>query len=374
MNNKCNGRKTEYVAQQMKADILKQKYGRNERLPSSVDFAKKYSVTKETVNMALNRLVSEGLVYRKKGSGTYLSEIVVKNKSIGVCLTLKQEISSAATPTSFAIFEGVLEAAEARGYHPVILSENRLNLKDINALNISGLLLSAVHTSLFMDQLLPLTRKKLPYIFLDRAYWDDDINYVEEYSPGEIYKAVNYLFSLHHKRIACIGFNSEKLIFRNFFIGYEQAMREKGLFDPALTKCVSKNTEDEVKSILGELLALPQRPSVVFLFYWNAFDNLYKALEDFNLNVPDDISLLVISLGALRRNNLEIATLGVTKNYFGKIACNLLLDLIENKISVPVNRKLKLELYRGNSLKDNSCGKRKEQTVSPGREPVFIPG
>ncbi|MDD2480184.1 MAG: GntR family transcriptional regulator, partial [Victivallaceae bacterium] len=352
MNKNHNNNKTEYVVQQIKIDILKQKYKGNERLPSSVNFAQKYSVSKETVNMALNILVSEKLIYRKKGSGTYLSEVAVINKAIGVCLTVQKEISPATTPTSFAIFEGILTTAEARGYHPIILSENRLTLEDIDALNISGLLLSSAHTSLFMDQLSPLLENNFPYMFIDRDYWNDDINYVEEYSPSEIYKAVNHLFSLNHTRIACIGFNSAKLTYRNFYMAYEQAMREKNLFDPVLMKYASTGTQDEMGNIVRELLELKQRPSVIFLFYNNAFDNLYQALESFDLNIPNDISLIVISPTPLCKNNLKIATLGVAKDNFGKTACNLLLDLIENKIPVPVNKNLKLEIRQEDSLKE----------------------
>ncbi|OGV52632.1 MAG: hypothetical protein A2017_20740 [Lentisphaerae bacterium GWF2_44_16] len=351
MNKNIGRNKTEYIADEIRSDILKRKYAGNEKLLSAVSLGKKYSVTKETVNMALSRLVTERLIYRKKGSGTYVSGPATKSKAIGVALNINRELSPSETPTAFAIFQGIISVAEYRGYHPVILSENSFSPEQLAGLNLSGLLLSTSFTSKFLELSLDLEKNKTPYLFIDRLSMDDDINYIEEYSSSEIYKAANYLIAQNHRRIACIGYNSEKLVYRNFFIGYEQAMREKGLFDPVLVKSVSGNSEDEMKNILKELMSLKEAPSAIFLFYRNAFENLYSALRHFNLKIPGDISIMSASHEPLRKDGLEITTIGTGKNNFGKAASNLLLDLIEGKIHSPVNRKLKLELREGNSVK-----------------------
>jgi GntR family transcriptional regulator len=43
-------------------------------IPSEREFAEKYEISRMTVRQAINSLVNEGLLYRKKGSGTFVSE------------------------------------------------------------------------------------------------------------------------------------------------------------------------------------------------------------------------------------------------------------------------------------------------------------
>ncbi len=43
-------------------------------LPSEREFTEKYNISRMTVRQAINNLVSEGLLYRQKGKGTFIAE------------------------------------------------------------------------------------------------------------------------------------------------------------------------------------------------------------------------------------------------------------------------------------------------------------
>lgn len=53
-------------------------YKPNSQLPTEAEFCEKYSVSRTTVRTALQQLTTEGYVYRKRGSGTFVSGNKVK--------------------------------------------------------------------------------------------------------------------------------------------------------------------------------------------------------------------------------------------------------------------------------------------------------
>lgn len=61
------------IVYDFKKDIQSKKYKPNEKLPTEQEIAKKYNCSRGTVKTAINMLKSEGLVYQRKGSGTYVT-------------------------------------------------------------------------------------------------------------------------------------------------------------------------------------------------------------------------------------------------------------------------------------------------------------
>lgn len=70
--------KYEIIAVDIREDILKGVYRPNERLPFEKIICEKYNVSKMTVKKALDLLVSEGLIVKRRGSGTFIKDITEK--------------------------------------------------------------------------------------------------------------------------------------------------------------------------------------------------------------------------------------------------------------------------------------------------------
>lgn len=70
--------KYEIIAIDIREDILNGVYKPNERLPFEKELCNKYDVSKMTVKKALDLLVSEGLIVKRRGSGTFIKDITEK--------------------------------------------------------------------------------------------------------------------------------------------------------------------------------------------------------------------------------------------------------------------------------------------------------
>ena len=70
--------KYEIIAIDIKEDMLKGVYKPNKRLPFEKGICEKYNVSKMTVKKALDLLVSEGLIVKRRGSGTFIKDITEK--------------------------------------------------------------------------------------------------------------------------------------------------------------------------------------------------------------------------------------------------------------------------------------------------------
>jgi len=72
------------IYEDIKKDILNGKFAPNEAIASERNISMQYNVSRMTVRQAINQLVFDGYLYRKKGSGTFVSEKVRGNFAKGV--------------------------------------------------------------------------------------------------------------------------------------------------------------------------------------------------------------------------------------------------------------------------------------------------
>jgi GntR family transcriptional regulator len=75
-------------------DLIKQpEYKKGKFLPNEVDLAKRLGISRNTVRQATNKLVLEGLITRKKGIGTKVSDEKTVNTKLESWLSFTQEMN-----------------------------------------------------------------------------------------------------------------------------------------------------------------------------------------------------------------------------------------------------------------------------------------
>lgn len=77
--------------------IQSPQYAKGKLLPNEVELAKQLAISRTTLRLAINKLVYEGLLVRKKGVGTKVSNSVVSSKSVN-WLSFSQEMAARKIP------------------------------------------------------------------------------------------------------------------------------------------------------------------------------------------------------------------------------------------------------------------------------------
>lgn len=65
------------VSEEIRKRILANKYSFSTRLPNGTQFANEFDCSEITIKKALDILVNEGLIVRKRGDGSYIKQVVV---------------------------------------------------------------------------------------------------------------------------------------------------------------------------------------------------------------------------------------------------------------------------------------------------------
>lgn len=60
------------ISRQLATEIIAGKYSQTGRLPSEAQFVKRFGVSRPTIGRALKDLQEQGLIDRRRGSGTYI--------------------------------------------------------------------------------------------------------------------------------------------------------------------------------------------------------------------------------------------------------------------------------------------------------------
>jgi GntR family transcriptional regulator len=77
--------------------IRSPQYSKGKLLPNEIELAKQLAISRTTLRLAINKLVYEGLLVRKKGVGTKVSNNTVSSKSVN-WLSFSQEMAARKIP------------------------------------------------------------------------------------------------------------------------------------------------------------------------------------------------------------------------------------------------------------------------------------
>ncbi|WP_408006939.1 GntR family transcriptional regulator [Pseudalkalibacillus sp. A8] len=153
------------LEEHIKSLIEKGELKPEDSLPSEREYAEKYDISRMTVRQAINNLVKEGYLYRRKGKGSFVSEQKIEQKLIGLTSFTEDMRARGMEPSSrllhFEIIPANIQVAKQLGikeYAPVYeirrirLADNvpmALETNYISANLIKGLTEEIVSQSLY---------------------------------------------------------------------------------------------------------------------------------------------------------------------------------------------------------------------------------
>lgn len=341
----AQGRKSDKVYNWIRAYIDENKFNANLKLPSEHVLCRQLVVSRETVRLALDQLSQEGLIYKVRGSGTYINKAAALSREMGnasasvkIGLILQGQDADA----NSGLIAGIRYVlGEKQADLHIYFTDNKFSserkcLDVVAHQDFDGFIVDGVKASLLnpnLDCYRYIYQKKIPVIFYNNYYKElkypkvinDDFKCARE--------LVKRLVQAGHRYIAGI------FVYDNYqsiekFRGFTSTVRKMGAdFDDDYTKwCVSNEAHSPgfYKEAGKFLKGLPKCTAVVCCNFM-ILQAVLKYMKEAGKRVPDDYSLVCFDYS---KNDWEETgiTCSVHPGYqMGQQVGGRLMRMIENR-------------------------------------------
>ncbi|MCD8879425.1 GntR family transcriptional regulator [Staphylococcus kloosii] len=334
--------KYQIVADEIKEKIINKNYHIGMLLPTEKQFQDRYNLSRYTIRQAMDLLVSEGYIKKKKGSGSFVSNKYLSSnqdkslKKIGVIVTY---LSEYIFPN---IIRGIEKELKKQGYSLILASTNNNHEDEKQCLEmmlnqgVSGLIVEPTKSNVYNPNLsyYPLFKQRdIPILMINANYEELNLPYIAIDDVKSGYLATQYLIDQGHEKIALItkiDDNQGKLRMKGYFNAFEQNDK---LFNGEYI--YTYNTESRQKVIEQIVEHISNRNiSVSALVCYNdeiAYDIIHQ-MRQCNVNIPQDISIVGEDNSILSRlKELNLTTTAHPQELLGTKAANLIIEAIEQE-------------------------------------------
>ncbi|MCX7884493.1 MAG: GntR family transcriptional regulator [Caloramator sp.] len=339
------------IVQDLVEKIEKGEIVKGQRLPTEKELMEFYDVSRITAKRALEELKNMGLIYRKKGHGSFLNEIASKEeiyKQNFISMIMPYENSSG---RFIDYIKGASDYLYSKGYFLSINCTDGDEFKEkeyITKMSVSGakgIIYYPAKNMTNFDVLYLLYTRKYPIVTIDKYFDFLPISYVVSDNFNGGYELCRYFIELCHKKIAFISsvdIGSASSV-RDRFLGYVKALKDNDIDidDNVIINGYLKYKNYDLKKICKNLYDL----GVTAIICENDFIamDILKSLNIQGINVPNDISLAGFdNIPVLQQMNIELTTIEQDFYEIGKKAAELVVEYIEgrevvqNKVVIPV--------------------------------------
>jgi GntR family transcriptional regulator of arabinose operon len=330
-------------------DINSGIYPSGSKLPNSNTFCKKMNVSEITVRRAFTELANSGYVHRINGKGTYVGpspEILEQKKNNSREILFVGRRNWGGFWTNMML--GAQKSSGDKGYQFLFYvvedmrEEKSIFLDIINRPTLSGIIFNTLNIP--EKYLNIITQKNINYMIVD--FSSEKYNYVDTDNAEGCKQAIRHLYEAGHRKIAFLAPRNYAEYADIRMEGYYQAMEELGI---SLTNRLVYRIRDgefaseDIRELISSNKKMPFTAIQCFTDY-HALKFINVCLKH-GISIPNDIA--VSGFGNIPEIDMSpIPLTSVDQGSFdeGRIACSLLIDKIEGRLTEKVQYKKKCKL------------------------------
>ena len=292
------------LATQLRGEIASLRFNGQNRLPTEAEIGKRYQVSRQTVRNALRLLQEDGLINKRQGSGSYISERKQASDA--------KQIAVVTTYINDYIFPGILHEIQAElgrnGYSTLIYAtENKVEkereiLSDVLSKDVSAIIIEGSKTALptpNQDLFQQLGQNGIPVLFLHGTYPNlPDFPSVMDDNFSGGYMLASYLMGKGHESIAAL-FKSDDMQGPLRYFGAASAFVEsrKRIRDEYIcwydtedrNEVMSQKGNSRIEAFLDRV---QDNASAIICYNDEIAYNLVKRLLDMGKKIPEDVAVV----------------------------------------------------------------------------------
>lgn len=317
------------------------------------DIAKKLNITAATVSRALNNnpnisQATKELVLNMASKMNYeqnkLALALKSGKSNNVGVIVPRIDSN----FFGSVIRGIEEELNPHGYHVIICQTNgdeNKEIANIDALlnsQVDGILISTSSSETHVFE--RILRKDVPLIFFDRKKTMKNVSSVtiNDYEGG--YKATQHLIDSGCKKIAHFSGDTNIEIFKDRFLGYQQALIDNDIEFNDEYVVRTKSSLEEGKKAIKKLLKLKNPPEAIFSASDFAALGAIQELKAKDIKIPNDFAVIGFANEPFTKfMELSISTIDQFPLEMGRMTAKVFLEQVNNTDKIKIEKKVVLE-------------------------------
>jgi len=316
-----------------------------DRIPPEERLAKEWNLNRLTVNKAINRLVEEGLLYRNRGQGTFVTPYKQK-----IMRTLAVVLYHIDNPFYSKIVKGIEETASENGYHLILcnsMGDERKEKEYVDSLieeeKTDGFLFCPHDLDLNSSVFETLANKNIPAVVFPQAGKKKNghnISYVITDDRQGAYEAVKYLTGLGHRKIGFVtSGNRTNRAVMDRWDGYSKAMRENGteVTENHIIEAAGLDMEDGWNAA-AEKADMLKNFTAVFCIGDLLAIGILKRLRISGVRIPENLSVVGFdNIDMAGYPDVQLTTVEQPTYLIGQKATEILIKAIEGKLGEPAH-------------------------------------
>jgi len=341
------------IMEDLKEKILSGEYKEEQQLPTEVELAEQSGVSRITSKRALIELEREGLIYRKRGSGSYVKKQEQRGGPGEMGVTTATPIISMILPymatSELDFIKGATDYLDTKGYYLSIHNSNwskereREFLLRIPKNGSNGIILYPISTISNIDVLNVLYWNDYPLVMIDQYVESLPVTSVVSDNFNGGYMIAKQLIELGHERIAFIS--SIAIEFRSSvrdrYQGYCKALRDHGLpVDPELTivdfyrEADMDTSNTFYKNMISRIMELGV--TAIQAEHDHLAVDLLRSALDMGVQVPGQLSIAGFD-DHMISSLVEVPLTTIAQDYseIGRKAAELIVSQIEERDKSP---------------------------------------
>ena len=337
----------EKILQYLKDKINKKELLPGDRLPTEMELAQEFGVSRITSKRALEELRSAGIIYRVRGRGSFVAKPIQTENASGAETGMDyKKVVAFVIPFSCAnggiinTIKGASRIVSEKGYILDVKysnndpEEERELLRMLYEKGVGGIIFYPISDRMNLEMMNTLSLNEYPIVSIDRYFESVPVSYVVSDNQGGEYEAIKYLLRLGHRNIAFISDNKieDATSVRNRYFGYCRALKEGGIeIRPEIVKngdFLNLIREPSLK-ILKELLEEGVTAFCCINDYVAIF--VLQCLKSMDIDVPETVSVVGFdNLDISEMAYVPLTTVRQDMEKMGEEAAQYIVECIES--------------------------------------------
>ncbi len=338
-----------------------------EKLPTELELMERFNVSRITAKRALEELKNKGLIYRKKGQGSFL------NNNFSIENTNKQKIISMIIPYENSTgrfidyIRGAADYLYSKGYFLSVNctdgdeAKEREFLINMSRRGVSGILYYPTNEINNFDILSTLYMNEYPIVLIDKYYNSLPLSYSASDNFDGGYKSCLHLIKLGHRNIGFMSrINMEKASsVRDRFLGYCKALKDNEveiksefILTDFLNGLPTSSTEEDKIEYMMRLFKVLLEKGITAVLAENDYValDIIRAVDLLKVELSNDISLIGFdNIPVLEQMSVPLTTIEQDFYEIGNKAARIIIDIIEGKIVNQAKEITPIKLIERNS-------------------------